>query len=269
MVRKRVPALTLLAVGLLAAASWVAAQQAPSPTPVPPTPTPTPVPPAAQQPLRSLMAWQPATARQTLEAKQATEGATPAFKAAFGYLRAQEGKFDEAFTNLNAAIAAAPTDPGPEFFKGEALYAQRKMNDAKPYWQRAHDKAKALATANPQDTRARYLQGAALVRLKKPEEARTVLTGLLDAGFDAPLVRFQLAFSYVMSKSWQMAKEQLDAVIAADQYYAYAYYYRGLALKEMKKTSEMTVDLDRFVRLAPNAPEADIARQLLGAAGGH
>jgi tetratricopeptide (TPR) repeat protein len=143
------------------------------------------------------------------------------------------------------------------------------MNDARAAWQRAHDKAKAQTTASPQDLRARYFLGAALVRLQKPEEARNVLNGLVEAGFDLPLVRFQIGLSYAVGRSWQAAKEQLDAVVTADPYYAYAYYYRALALKEMKKTAEMTLDLDRFVRLAPNAPEADFARSLLGAAGGH
>jgi len=262
------PKLIRLAVAaLLVAAStplWVAAQA--TPTPPPPTPTPTPVP--AEQPLRSLMAWQPEAARQTLEAKQATEGGTPTFKAAWGMLRAQEGKFDEALTNLNAAIAAAPKDPLPEFLKGEVLYAQKKMNDAKGAWQRAHDKAKTQLIADPQDKRARFLQGAALVRLRKPADARTVLEPLLAAGFDVPLVRFQIGLSHAVGNSWQAAKEEFDKVLTADPNYAYAYYYRALAWKEVKKGAEMTLDLDRFVHLAPNAPEAEYARSLLRAGGG-
>lgn len=245
---------------------WVAAQA--TPTPRPPTPTPTPVPPAAEQPLRSLLAWQPATARPLLEAKQAAEGGTPSFKAAWGMLRAEEGKFDEALTNLNAAVTAAPKDPLPEFLKGEVLYAQKKMNDAKGAWQKAHDKAKAQLTADPQDKRARYLQGAALVRLRKPADARAVLEPLLAAGFDVPLVRFQIGLSHAVGNSWQAAKEEFDKVLSADPSYAYAYYYRALAWKELKKGAEMTLDLERFVHLAPNAPEAEYARSLLRAGGG-
>lgn len=266
MYRTHEPKMLRLAVAaLLVAVStplWVAAQA--TPTPRPPTPTPTPVPPAAEQPLRSLLAWQPEAARQTLEAKQASEGGTPSFKAAWGMLRAEEGKFDEALTNLNAAITGAPKDPLPEFLKGEVLYAQKKMNDAKGAWQKAHDKAKAQLTADPQDKRARYFQGAALVRLRKPADARAVLEPLLAAGFDVPLVRFQIGLSHVLGESWQAAKEQFDAVLTADPYYAYAYYYRALAWKGLKKGAEMSVDLDRFVRLAPNAPEAGYARSLLG-----
>lgn len=245
---------------------WVAAQA--TPTPRPPTPTPTPVPPAAEQPLRSLLAWQPATARPLLEAKQASEGGTPSFKAAWGMLRAEEGKFDEALTSLNAAVTAAPKDPLPEFLKGEALYAQKKMNDAKGAWQRAHDKAKTQLQANPQDHRARFLQGAALVRLQKPAEARGVLEPLVQAGFDVPLVRFQIGLAHALSKSWQAAKEQFDAVVAADPTYAYAYYYRALAWKGLKKGAEMSLDLNRFVQLAPGAPDANYARSLLQAGGG-
>lgn len=256
----------LILAALLVAAStplWVAAQGNP-----PPSPTATPTPPPAEQPLRSLMAWQPEAARQILEARRAAEGNTPAFKAAWGMMLAEEGTFAQALTKLNSAVQAAPSDPLPEFLKGEMFYAQKKMNNATDAWKKAQEKAGRRLSANPQDKVARFLRGAALVRLRKPAEARTVLNPLLQAGFDEPLVRFQIGLSHALGNNWQAAKEELDAALAADPDYAYAYYYRALAWKELKQGAEMMLDLNRFVLLAPGAPEADFARSLLRAGGG-
>jgi len=47
---------------------------------------------------------------------------------------------------------------------------------------------------------------------------------------------------------------------------AYAYYYRGLAAEKLGRKDLLINDLDRFLALAPNAPEAAQARALLNAA---
>jgi tetratricopeptide (TPR) repeat protein len=272
--QKRLQILTLGGVMVLLAAGYAAAQGTPPPRTPTPAPTATPVPPAApkaaDQALRSLFGWQAATTRQTLEAKQASEGSTAAFKAAWGYLLAQEGKFDEAFASLNAAIAADPKEPVAELLKGEALYAQRKKatDESRAAWQKAVDKARAAVAASPDDARARFLLGTALVRTLKAAEGREALNAALARGFDPVLVGYQVGLSHVVDKSWQNAKEQYDAVLASAPNFAYAYFYRALAWRELRKTPEMTVDLNSFLRLAPNAPDAGIAGSLLRGAGG-
>ena len=48
---------------------------------------------------------------------------------------------------------------------------------------------------------------------------------------------------------------------------ALAYYYRGLTAGKLDRKDLLYNDLDRFVRMAPDAPEAAYARRLLAAFG--
>ena len=54
---------------------------------------------------------------------------------------------------------------------------------------------------------------------------------------------------------------------SADSGFAHAYYYRGLCWDKLGRKDKMLSDLDRFVSLAPNAPEAERAAAILQAAG--
>jgi hypothetical protein len=45
---------------------------------------------------------------------------------------------------------------------------------------------------------------------------------------------------------------------------AYAYYYRGLSAGEIGRKDLMVNDLDRFLAMAPNAPEAPQVKRILG-----
>ncbi|MGH9363252.1 MAG: tetratricopeptide repeat protein, partial [Thermoanaerobaculia bacterium] len=62
------------------------------------------------------------------------------------------------------------------------------------------------------------------------------------------------------------AVEQLDRAIAMDSGLAYAYYYRGLAAEKLGRKDLLINDLERFLALAPNAPEAERAKAILRAA---
>jgi tetratricopeptide (TPR) repeat protein len=177
---------------------------------------------------------------------------------------AERGSLDEALTQLTAASAADTKDPAPDFFRGEVFSWRRKSEDAVAAWQKAHDRAKAQVQADADDPRARYYLGAALVRLRKYGEARTELTKAEQKGFPKALVRLQKGISFLFERKWQEAVTALDAAIAADSNLAHAYYYRGRAWKELDRSDKMFSDMDRFLRLAPDAPEASVARSLMG-----
>jgi tetratricopeptide (TPR) repeat protein len=218
----------------------------------------------ADQAIRKLVAWKHKQARTYLESKREAFGDAPAFKMAWGLLRAEEAKLDEALTSLTAAAQGASSDAAPAFYRGEVLYWKKAYNDAKAAWKNALDRATALVEANPNSARARYYLGAALIRNMKFADARAPLNKALEKGFDRAMVKYQIGLSFVFEKNWQAAKEAFDAVIEADATFAHAYYYRGRALDELGRTNEMLVDMDRFLNLAPDAREADIARSLLG-----
>ena len=54
----------------------------------------------------------------------------------------------------------------------------------------------------------------------------------------------------------QAAFDALSQAIELYSGYAYAYYYRALAANQINRKDITVNDLDRFLALAPNAPEA-------------
>ena len=218
----------------------------------------------ADQTIPKLAAWQTDQAKAELESKPGELGDTASFKTAWGFLRAVEGKPDEGLGILSDASKADAKNPAPEFLRGEVLSWQKKSGEATAAYQRAADRATSCLAAQPNDARALYYLGAANVRLKKFDAARSKLEAALKAGYDRALVKYQIGLSYAFEKKWEAAKAAFDESIQANSGFAHAYFYRGRVWKELKRTDEMLRDMDRFVKLAPNAPEAPIARSILG-----
>jgi tetratricopeptide (TPR) repeat protein len=218
--------------------------------------------------LARLAAWKTNAARQLLDRKREQLGETPQFAVAKGFLQAQDGAPDEALSTLAQAAAALPKDPAPAYLRGEVLYSWKdRLADAQSAWKDARARAEAVLKTSPDDPRARYYLGAALVRLQAYGDARTALDAALSGGFDPVLVSYQRGLSFAFSKQWEAAIQAFDDVLSRDDRFAYAYYFRGLSQKQRGRTDKMLNDLDRFVALASNAPDADTAKALLSAAG--
>ena len=244
-------------------------------TPPPPGPTPTaaPAPPPltkaeriADRAIALLAGWKVKAAENLLTANEQELGTTPEYRAALGYLQAAQGKWDQATGSLRGAAADKPTDPAPQYYLGETMSWRQKPADADTAWKAARDRARAQVETRSTDARAQYYLGAAQVRLKKFGLARTALTAARDAGFDVTLVDYQLGLSYFLEEKWQDAVKAFDAVAEKDAKFAHLYFYRGLAQGKLDHKDKMLVDLDLFVKLAPSAPEATIARANLAGA---
>ncbi len=216
--------------------------------------------------LGNLVAWKVSAAENLLANNEKDLATTPEYKTALGYLRAIQGNAEEGIALLQEAAKAKPTDPAPHFCLGSVLYWQKKYDDANSAWKTARDRGKSLVDVNAADSRAQYYMGASQVRLKQFGPARKALSAARDAGFDPALVDFQLGFSYALEEKWQDAVNAFDAVASSDPKFAHVYFYRGLAWDKLDRKDKMLVDMDRFVELAPTAPEAGIARTYLGAA---
>jgi len=185
-----------------------------------------------------------------------------------GLLRFNEGKLQEALDLLQEASAAAPEDPTPKYFEGEVLQEQKKPERADSAWKAASDLAKARATAQPKDAHAQFYLGAALIRRDQPGPARAALDIAEAEEFDERLTGFQTGLTRALGKQWSQAIEAFDSVIEADERFAPAFFYRGLAWSKLDRNDLMLDDLTRFLALAPSAPEADTARALMAAAAG-
>ena len=84
-------------------------------------------------------------------------------------------------------------------------------------------------------------------------------------GSTNPMVDFQIGLSYLLDENWKAAKNSFDDVHELDPRYAHLYFYRGLASDKLGRKDLLLSDLDQFVKLAPNSPEAGTARTILEA----
>lgn len=225
----------------------------------PPEPPPAPVPPAAVGTVDRLL-WQYKTgeARSAVQSVAGDAGQNPYVATALGRVLDQEKKYGEAEGQLRKAAELSPSDPAPWVYLGEALLRQRKTGDAQGAFRKAADLAQAKGGAE-----AAYFLGIAQYRLGNYDQAVSTLNGA-RAGNPA-LVPFHIGMARAFQENWQAAAEQFDRALELDSGLAYAYYYRGRAQERLGRKDRLINDMERFVALAPNAPEADSARSILRA----
>lgn len=65
------------------------------------------------------------------------------------------------------------------------------------------------------------------------------------------------------NREFAAAAETLDRCIASNPRRAYAYYYAGLAYREIERVDLMTDRFETFVKLAPDAPERPQVERIL------
>lgn len=247
----------------LAAAAPIAAQEGTQETPAAPQETAASF---ADNVIVQLSGWNLGASRTALEDNKQKFGDTAAYQTALGFLEAGDGKLDQAVKTLDAAAKADTSDPAPEFYRGLALYWKKDANGSKDAWQKANTRAKNIVAKQDKDARAHFYQGASAVYLKQYGPARASLDKALANGFDDVMVNYHIGLSYAFEQNWQKAKESFDQVLAKDERFAYAYFYRGMVWEKLGRKDNMLVDMDQFVKLAPEAPDAGKAKAVLAAA---
>jgi tetratricopeptide (TPR) repeat protein len=78
--------------------------------------------------------------------------------------------------------------------------------------------------------------------------------------------QFQLGLAFGEVKDMANAAKAFDQAIKADPFFAYAYYFGGNAYYQIKRSDKMVNLFDRFIKLAPDAPERPAIEALLRAA---
>jgi len=214
--------------------------------------------------LSDLSAWRHKQARKTLEEWKTDFGASQEYKTSWSILLAEEKKLDEAVEGLSRESKALPTDPVAPYYLGEIHSWKRERTDAKKAWEEASKRARNLVKKEPDDPASNFWLGASLLKLGKFDDAEKYLSAALEKGYEPAQTQLQLGLLFSARKKWTEAKDHFDQCIEADSGFAHAYYYRARVYEKLKKKAEMLQDLDRFLKLAPDAREAEVARTLLG-----
>ena len=218
--------------------------------------------------ISKLVAWRPKTAQSILKTGVKYEESQPwltaeaLLMATYG-IGQDEETVAQALKILDNQTKKIGTDPVSEYYRGVILSWTDQPEKAEAAFQSAKGRAAAQVKENARDARARFYLGASLINLRKPSDARKALKKASRLGFDKPMVDFQIGLSYVLEQNWKAAKNSFDDVHELDPRYAHLYFYRGLAWDKLGRKDQLLNDLDQFVKLAPNSPEAKTARAIL------
>jgi len=227
----------------------------------------------ANRAIADLAAWKNQSARKYLQSQKGQFGSTPEFQTAWALLEIQEGaggkqaKVDRGMTDLSTMSKNKAIDAVASYYYGEVLYQQDKRKEANAVWQAAAKSAAALVEKSPDDATAQFYLGAALVRTKDYQGARSALQKAKERGFDPAMVDHQIGLSYLYDQSWAKAKEAFDQGLETDPRYAPMYFWRAMAWEKLDRKDNLLLDLDQYVKLAPEGPMAGKAKSILKSAG--
>lgn len=210
---------------------------------------------------KRLLAFDTSTARSLL-AEESIESNVH-LQIADGRVLEQEGEYGRAAGRLAAAADRATSDPAPLIYLGETHLRTKNTGSANDAFARAEQRARALLEDDPDDPQALYYLGVAQQRQRKFPEAIATLEKASAASPRDAMIAYQLGVTHAFQREWNAAIDLLTRAIDLDSGIAYAYYYRGLSAGEAGRKDLLVNDLDRFLTMAPNAPEAEQARRLM------
>jgi tetratricopeptide (TPR) repeat protein len=224
--------------------------------------------------IAQLAGLQTKAARKTLESSKEKYGTSPEFKTAWALLEAQEagesgkGYAASGFAEISQMAKADKVDPVASYWEGELYYLQGKNKEALAAWQTASARAAQIVDKTPTDATAQYYLGAALVRQKKYDPALKALRLAVRGGFDEAMVNLQIGFIYLYQEKWADAKSAFDVGLSVNPRFAPLYFWRAMAWDKLGRKDNLMIDLDQYLKLAPNGPEAGKARAILKSTGG-
>lgn len=159
---------------------------------------------------------------------------------------------------LNEAVQRADAEGGnPEstYLAAQAL-AKMENNDG------ARSKYASLRDGGAADWKAIGESGDALVG-GDLDAARAAATRAVQANGDNPYAHYQAGLVANRQNRFQDAAASFNRATELKPDLAYAHYYAGIASQRIKEIGQMTEHLERFLRLAPEAPERGAVTAIL------
>lgn len=188
------------------------------------------------------------------------------------------------------AIQRQLSDADKKFVQGNNLYAEEKYQEAVAVFQEAvamgadqwayhfnlglaAKKAELdeqaitafgkAAELNPDSFSCNKEAGEALAKIKRFDEARPYYDKAYELNQDDADTNYNYGLVLLKTGDSPKALEVLQRAVALKEDYAEAYYQMGTIYVGQNKKPEAIASLEKFLELAPEDPQAGIAKQLL------
>jgi tetratricopeptide (TPR) repeat protein len=153
--------------------------------------------------------------------------------------------------------AAHPdADPGVLFAAGQSQQKLGAIDQARAAYQRLGERPEEDPWHFIGLSANQLLDNDTDAALASAQRAAEIADGLADAHYQRGLV-------LAKREDWRGAAEAFDRVSQLDPMHAYAYYYAGLMHYRASRPDLMAVRFERFLKLAPDAPERPEVLQIM------
>jgi tetratricopeptide (TPR) repeat protein len=195
-------------------------------------------------------------ARQAFEAAKAANPASVDADFALAQLDAAEGKLDEARKRLSEV-----TSSQPDHKAGHQLLAQFEMSTGRT--PAAISEFRKVVALDPKDTMSFNALAYLLLESKQPDEAMNFAQKAWELAPDDPAVNDTLGWIYYQKGEYKLAVVHLESADAKEGT-AIRKYHLAMAYLKAGKSDRGRETLDAALKLNPNLPEAQTARQSFG-----
>ena len=188
------------------------------------------------------------TAGVSPEARQALDRAEGAYK---------EGRFAEARAQYATLLAQRP-DLAPRIHQQIGFsWIQEKQ------YGKAVEELEQVLSAEPDNAQVRAIAAQAALEGGMAEKGRQLLAGLSEGVIEDPDAFFNIGVNFVNAGLTEDAVQYFTKAIGLDATYVDGYTQRALAYLKLGRTAESRADFERVLSLAPDGPQAPLARKAL------
>ena len=173
------------------------------------------------------------------------------------------GRYQEAERVFREALKA---NSAANYYLGLSMLQQKKSSEALDiFLEVKHSQDRTEQGARPPVPSEYQIQlalGRARLGLDQYDEAwKNIELARIEDGTSSEVFMYRGVY-YLQQKKHAEAIKELEKAISLDENNAYAYYYAGLARYAMGNGKMAAEDLGTFIKLAPNAPEVEKAKEV-------
>jgi len=178
-------------------------------------------------------------------------------------------KFAEAREIYESVLAKYPQAHQVEPYIARSYYAEGQFDKAIEYLR------SALAN-DPENVEVKLLLGSVLLERGDADEGQKILSTIDESRVKDPLIFLNVGIGLLNKNKAKEALPYFAKTVTRFPVFADGYYYRGLTMVQIgmmirpdnqaegdKQIQAGKADLQKFVQMAPDAPEAAVAKNLL------